>query len=80
MPDPQKTEYGVDRKERSNSKKSKVMESAGKVMATVFWDAKGVVLIDYLPHGTTITAAHYCEVLQKLRRRSKIKGGVSWQK
>ena len=29
-------------------KKAKVVSSAGKVMASVFWDAKGIVFIDYL--------------------------------
>lgn len=30
-------------------------------MATVFWNSKEVLLIDYLPRGTTITVAHYFE-------------------
>ena len=30
-------------------KKFKTQPSAGKVMATVFWDAKGVILLDFLP-------------------------------
>jgi hypothetical protein len=29
-------------------KKAKTVPSAGKVMAAVFWDSRGVVLIDYL--------------------------------
>ena len=29
-------------------KKGKVVSSAGKVMASVFWDAKGIVFVDYL--------------------------------
>jgi len=32
-----------------------VFVSACKVMATVFWDSGGTVLIDYLEHGRTIT-------------------------
>lgn len=55
-------------KDEQTPKKAKVVESAGKVMATVFWDSKGILLIDYLPRGTTITAERYCEVLKKLRR------------
>ena len=30
-------------------KKFKTQPSAGKVMATVFWDAKGVIRLDFLP-------------------------------
>ena len=32
----------------SAPKKAKTVSSAGKVMATVFWDARGIILIDYL--------------------------------
>jgi hypothetical protein len=33
--------------------------SAGKVMASVFWDAEGILFIDYLEKGKTITG-EYC--------------------
>lgn len=36
-------------------------------MATIFWDAKGVLLVDYLLNGVTINAERYCETLRKLR-------------
>lgn len=67
------------KKDEPTPKKAKVVESAGKVMATVFWDSKGVLLIDYLPRGTTITAARYCEVLENLRRaiQNKRRGKLS---
>ncbi|GFN89228.1 histone-lysine N-methyltransferase SETMAR [Plakobranchus ocellatus] len=32
-------------------------------MATVFWDAKGVILLDILPQGQCINAARYCSTL-----------------
>lgn len=59
--------------EESAPKKAKVTISAGKVMATVFWDCKGVLLVDYLPPNTTVNAARYCEVLTKLRAAIKRK-------
>ncbi|GFQ65883.1 hypothetical protein TNCT_136811 [Trichonephila clavata] len=34
----------------------KVAPSAGKVMATKFWDTWGVILIDYLERGQTVNA------------------------
>jgi len=49
-------------------RKFKTTQSAGKVMATVFWDRKGVFLVDFMAHGTTINADRYCETLKKLRR------------
>jgi hypothetical protein len=39
-----------------------------KLMATVFWDRKGVLLIKFMEPGTTITSETYCETLKKLRR------------
>lgn len=35
----------------SPSKEVKVVSCAGKVMAPVFWEAKGIVFIDYLQKG-----------------------------
>ena len=32
----------------SAPKKAKTVPSAGKVMATIFWDSHGIILIDYL--------------------------------
>ena len=49
-------------------RKFKTTQSAGKVMATVFWDRKGVLLVDFMAHGTTINTYRYCETLKNLRR------------
>jgi histone-lysine N-methyltransferase SETMAR len=54
-------------------KKAKTVPSAGKVMATVFWDSRGVVLIDYLQKGKTITGAYYSSLLDKLNEAIKAK-------
>jgi len=51
-----------------STKKFKTTISAKKIMASVFWDHKGIILIEYLPQGETINAARYCETLKKLRR------------
>ena len=59
-------------------KKFKTQPSAGKVMATVFWDAKGVIMLDFLPKRCTITGVYYANLLDQLRtairekRRSKL--------
>lgn len=42
--------------------------SARKIMCTVFWDRKGVLLVDFLPRGDKINSTTYCETLRKLRR------------
>ncbi|KFD48315.1 hypothetical protein M513_10807, partial [Trichuris suis] len=35
--------------------KARIEPRLGKVLATIFWDAKGTLLIDYMEHGATIT-------------------------
>ena len=49
------------------AKKFKVMRSAKKIMGTVFWDSRGVLLFETLQPGETINAARYCQTLDKLR-------------
>lgn len=51
----------------SAPKKAKTVPSAGKVMATVFWDSQGIILIDYLQKGKTITGAYYSSLLDRLK-------------
>lgn len=44
-------------------KKFKTQASAGKVMLTVFWDAQGAVLCDYLEEQRTINSQYYSDML-----------------
>ena len=44
-------------------KKFKTQPSASKVMATVFWDAQGVIMLDFLAKKCTITGAYYANLL-----------------
>ena len=46
-------------------RKFRVFASARKVMATVFWDSEGIVLIDNLEHGRTITGTYYAYLIGK---------------
>ena len=48
-------------------KKFKTQPSPGEVMATVLWDAKGVIMLDFLPKRSTITGVHYAILLDQLR-------------
>lgn len=43
----------------------KTIPSAGKVRATVFWDSKGVIFIDYLETGKTVTRLYHAELLDR---------------
>ena len=49
-------------------KKAKTVPSAGKVMTSVFWDADGIMLIDYLQKGQTINGTYYASLLKQLYR------------
>ena len=42
------------------------MPSTAKVMGTVFWDAEGLILAEFLERGQTIIAARYVQTLHKL--------------
>ena len=48
-------------------KKFRTQQSASKVMATVFWDSKGIILIDYKPAGTSIIGEYCVNVIKQLR-------------
>jgi hypothetical protein len=51
----------------NNPKKFKEM-SAKKLIAAVFWDRKGILLVECMQQGTIITSKVYCETLKKLHR------------
>ena len=58
-------------------KKFKTQPSAGKVMATVFWGAKGVIMLDFLPKRSTITGVYYANLLDQLRTTIREKRHVN---
>jgi hypothetical protein len=41
---------------------------ARKLLATVFWDMKGVLMVEFMQQGTTITSEVYYETLKELRK------------
>jgi len=51
-----------------SQKKTKNVPSAAKVMGTVFWDAEGLILAEFLEPEQTVTAARYVQTLHKLHR------------
>ena len=59
-----------------------MQKSAGKVLASNFWDQDGKLLSDYLPKGQTINAEYYSSLLVQLKdilkekRRGKVTKGV----
>lgn len=45
-------------------------------MASLFWDAKGILLIDYLANGETINSEYYCDPLDHLDKQIREKRPV----
>ena len=60
--------------------KFRAQASAGKVMATIFWDMKGVIHIDYMPRKTTINGQYYGELLERLRNSIQQKRRGMWKR
>jgi len=48
-------------------KKFRMQKSAGKVLALIFWDQDGILIIDYLPKRQTINAEFYSSLLVQLK-------------
>jgi len=48
-------------------KKFRVQKSAGKVLASIFCDQDGILLVDYLTKGQTINAEYYSSLLVQLK-------------
>jgi hypothetical protein len=56
-----------------NPKRGKTQWSAGKVMASVFWDVRGIKFIYYLEKGQTINIEYYIALLERLNDKIKKK-------
>jgi len=57
----------------SAPKKTKSVPSARNVMASVFWDAEGILFIDYLEKGKTIAGEYYSNLLTRLDEKNREK-------
>ena len=77
-------DFSVVRPWSPRPKKFKTQPYAGKVV-TVFWDAKGVIMLDFVPKRSTITGVYYADLPDQLRtairekRRGKLSKGVLLQ-
>lgn len=72
----------MDKKGDPPLKKYKVQKSAGKIMATIFWDTEGILLIEYMHKDSKINGAFYVKTIENLRqaivdkRRGKLSRGI----
>ena len=76
-----KNTYGDKTRTEPAPKKAKMSRSAVKVMLTVFWDAEGIIMADYLPTGRTMNSEYYSGLIKSLKielskkRRNKLRNG-----
>jgi [histone H3]-lysine36 N-dimethyltransferase SETMAR len=63
-------------------KRLRAKSSSSKIMITIFWDAEGVLLIDYKDHTQSYTDDYHAFILKRLhekiknKRRGKLSKGV----
>jgi len=59
---PESKQQSMEWRHTSSPTKTKFKQttSTRKIMGTVFWDRKGVLLVDFLPQGSTINVSVYC--------------------
>ena len=57
-------------------RKAKVTQSANKIMATIFWDFRGIFLINFKERNTTVNDAYCASLLHKLRDDIKKRRGM----
>jgi histone-lysine N-methyltransferase SETMAR len=60
--------------------KSKAAPSMGKRMASVFWDTRGIILLEWLPERQTINSDYYISLLTKLKSAIKEQRRGKWMK
>lgn len=54
------------KEQKVRAKRPKIQKSMAKVLLTVFWDAKGMILADYLENGNTATNQYYVTLFDRL--------------
>jgi hypothetical protein len=65
-----------------NKSKNEQVESQVKAMMIVFFDIKGVIMIEWIPEDQVVNyylVKYYLEVLPKLRDRVRKKGPKLWE-
>ena len=82
--DPESQQHSKEWKHRTSPRptKARIEPRAGKVLATIFWDSEGILLIGYTEKKATITGKYYASLLHqhreaiKEKRRGKLSRGV----
>jgi hypothetical protein len=67
--DPETKQQGLEWRHNNSppKKKFRVQKSAGKFLASIFWDQDGILLVYYLSKDQTINAKYYVSLLVQLK-------------
>jgi len=67
--DPETRQHSMEWRHRGSPRPQilGVQKSAGKVLASIFWDQDGILLIDYFPKDQTINAEYYSSLMVQLK-------------
>jgi len=67
--DPERKQQSVEWRHSGSPrpKKFRLQKSSGKILASIFWDHDGILLVDYLQKGQTINEEYYSLLLVKLK-------------
>ena len=81
--DPETKQQSVEWRNSGSPRPNKfrVQKSAGKVLASIFWDQDNILLSDYLRNGHTINAEYYSFLLVQLKdifKERKPREGQQW--
>jgi hypothetical protein len=58
----------------TTAKKQRRHNPEKKIMATIFWDCQGILLVDFKDRNTTVTGEYYASLIYKLKDAIKEKG------
>lgn len=61
------------------TKKARMSKSKIKAMMMVFFDSRGIVLLEWVPQGQTVNSVYYLGVMKRLRERVRRKRPDLWQ-
>jgi hypothetical protein len=64
----------------TENEKARMNTSQVKAMIVIFFDVKGVIMIERVLEGQTVNQRYYLEVLTKLRERLRRKRPELWKK
>ena len=69
--DPENKRQSMEYRHRGSPsvKKFKTVPSAKKVMFTIFWDARGILYMEFLTKGSRVNSDRYCATLWSLQQR-----------